>query len=82
MKPSRLFWARYHADKAPDTYPESQAYANRWSELRPIYARTLRQARETDDHFAPEGTARVQVCTNGDVSKVHEHALASVERVK
>jgi len=74
MSASRLFWARYHAEKAPDTYPEPQAYVDRWSALRPIYARSLSAARETADHYAPDGTVRVQVCSNADAAKTHEFA--------
>ncbi len=80
MSGSRCYWARYHAEAKPDTYPESQAYNERWSALRPIYASTMREAQWNAHHYAPEGTERVQVFAPGNGKQGRELSRAEVLR--
>lgn len=72
MSASRCYWARYHAEIKPAAYPEPQAYSERWSALRPIYASTMREAQWTAWHHAPEGTERVQVFAPGNGKQARE----------
>lgn len=75
MSAVRCYWARYHAQTKPDTYPESEAYASAWSALRPIHASTRKEAAWTAKHYAPQGTVRVQVFAPGN-GKCAEEVLA------